>query len=80
MVHLVSGVEFEMAVFIIEPLTGWILGTTIVAGGLLLFMEAALIARLWIASRRFAVEIAALEGSTARPDEPVIPRLTPLRG
>jgi phosphatidylglycerophosphate synthase len=80
-VHLVSGIEFEMAVFIIGPLTGWLIGTTIIAGALLLFMEAALVVRLWIASRRFAIQMAALERSgSAGPDEPVIPRLTPLRG
>ena len=79
-IHLVSGVEFEMFVFIIGPLTGWVVGTTIVAGALLLLMEAALVGRMWIASRKFAVQIAALEGSAAGPDEPVIPRLTPLRG
>jgi phosphatidylglycerophosphate synthase len=80
-IHLVSGVEFEMFVFIIGPLTGWVVGTTIVAGALLLLMEAALVGRMWIASRKFAVQIAGLEGSAAAgPDEPVIPRLTPLRG
>jgi phosphatidylglycerophosphate synthase len=80
-IHLVSGVEFEMFVFIIGPLTGWVIGTTIVAGVLLLLMEAALVGRMWIASRKFAVQMAALDGSAAtRKDEPVIPRLTPLRG
>jgi phosphatidylglycerophosphate synthase len=80
-IHLVSGVEFEMFVFIIGPLTGWVIGTTIVAGVLLLLMEAALVGRMWIASRKFAVQMAALERSAAaRTDEPVIPRLTPLRG
>jgi phosphatidylglycerophosphate synthase len=79
-VHLVSGVEFEMFVFIIGPLTGWVVGTTIVAGVLMLIMEAALVGRLWIASRRFTVQMAALERSApARADEPVMPRLTPLQ-
>jgi phosphatidylglycerophosphate synthase len=80
-IHLVSGVEFEMFVFIIGPLTGWVIGTTIVAGVLLLLMEAALTGRMWVASRKFAAQMAALERSAAaRADEPVIPRLTPLRG
>jgi phosphatidylglycerophosphate synthase len=80
-IHLVSGVEFEMFVFIIGPLTGWLIGTTIVAGVLLLLMEAALVGRMWIASRKFAVQMAVLERSAAaQADEPVIPRLTPLRG
>jgi phosphatidylglycerophosphate synthase len=80
-IHLVSGVEFEMFVFIVGPLTGWLIGTTIVVGVLLLLMEAALVGRTWIASRKFAVQMAALERSAAtQPEEPVIPRLTPLRG
>jgi phosphatidylglycerophosphate synthase len=80
-IHLVSGVEFEMFVFILGPLTGWVIGTTIVAGVLLLLMEAALVGRMWMASRKFAVQMAALERSAAAgADEPVIPRLTPLRG
>jgi phosphatidylglycerophosphate synthase len=80
-IHLVSGVEFEMFVFIIGPLTGWVIGTTIVSGVLLLMMEAALTVRMWVASRKFAVQMAALERSAAaRADEPVNPRLTPLRG
>jgi hypothetical protein len=82
-VHLVSGIEFEMAVFIIGPLTGWVVGTTIVAGVLLLVMEAALVGRLWIASRRFAVQMAAARertGAARRDEQPVIPQLTPLRG
>jgi phosphatidylglycerophosphate synthase len=80
--HLVSGIEFEMAVFIIGPLTGWVIGTTIAAGVLLLLMEAALVGRLWIASQRFAVQMAALEriGGVRPAEQPVIPQLTPLRG
>jgi phosphatidylglycerophosphate synthase len=59
--HLFSGIEFEMTVFIIGPLTGWIVGTTIVAGVLLLVMEVALVGKLWLATRRFSVQLAAAE-------------------
>jgi len=49
--HLISGIEFQMAVFIIGPLTGWILGSALVAGGLLAVFEALLIYKLWLATR-----------------------------
>jgi phosphatidylglycerophosphate synthase len=52
--HLVSGIEFQMAVFIIAPLTGTMLVTPIVAGALLLIFEFALIYKLWLSSRSFA--------------------------
>jgi phosphatidylglycerophosphate synthase len=79
--HLVSGIEFEMAVFIIGPLTGWLIGTTIVAGMLLLLMEAALVAKLWLATRRFTVQlVAARVVVPTQPDGPVTPALTRTRG
>jgi hypothetical protein len=49
--HLVSGIEFQMAVFIIGPLTGWILGSVAVAGALLVAFEILLIVKLWMATR-----------------------------
>jgi phosphatidylglycerophosphate synthase len=49
--HVVSGIEFQMAVFIVGPLTGRIIGTTLVAGGLLAAFEMLLIYKLWIAAR-----------------------------
>jgi hypothetical protein len=33
-VHLVSGVEFEMFVFVVAPLSGWIVPITLTAGAL----------------------------------------------
>ena len=50
--HLFSGVEFQMAVFIVGPLSGAIVPVTIVAAGLLLVFEAALVADLLLAARR----------------------------
>ncbi|WP_445330612.1 CDP-alcohol phosphatidyltransferase family protein [Streptomyces sp. GSL17-111] len=51
--HLISGIEFQMAVFIIGPLTGAIVGVTIGAGVLLLLFELALVYRLLLATREF---------------------------
>ncbi|UQU66488.1 CDP-alcohol phosphatidyltransferase family protein [Couchioplanes caeruleus] len=56
--HLVSGIEFEMAVFIVGPLTGWVIATSVVAGTLLLGFELWLILRLWQATRAFPVALA----------------------
>ncbi|BCJ55013.1 hypothetical protein Asp14428_64880 [Actinoplanes sp. NBRC 14428] len=63
--HLVSGIEFEMAVFIIGPLTGWMIQTSAVAGVLLLFFELWLILRLWQATRAFPVALAKAHASAA---------------
>ena len=56
--HLVSGIEFEMAVFIIGPVTGWLAGTAVVAGGLLVAFELRLVYHLWRATQRHAVHLA----------------------
>jgi phosphatidylglycerophosphate synthase len=79
-IHLVSGVEFEMFVFIVGPLTGWVIGTSIVSIALLLLMEVALTGRMFLASRKFTVQMAKLQRAAAarQPEEPVIPPLTPL--
>jgi phosphatidylglycerophosphate synthase len=50
---LVSGIEFQMAVFIIGPLTGKIVATTVIAGALLLAFELAMIFQFWLATRAF---------------------------
>jgi phosphatidylglycerophosphate synthase len=63
--HLVSGIEFEMFVFIIGPLTGWVIGVSIVSIVLLLGMEAALVFKLWLATRRYTVQLAAAEAAAA---------------
>jgi phosphatidylglycerophosphate synthase len=82
--HLVSGIEFEMFVFIVAPLTGWVIGVPIVAGVLLLGMEAALVFKLWLATRRYAVQLAAAEAAIQRAAAAttggdVTPRLTPIQ-
>ncbi|MET8151013.1 CDP-alcohol phosphatidyltransferase family protein [Actinoplanes sp. NPDC049668] len=63
--HLVSGIEFEMAVFIIGPLTGWIIATSLVAGALLLAFELLLIVKLWRATRGFPVALAKAQAAAA---------------
>ena len=63
--HLVSGIEFEMAVFIIGPLTGWVIQTSAVAGALLLVFELWLVLRLWQATRAFPVALAKAQAAAA---------------
>jgi phosphatidylglycerophosphate synthase len=52
-VHLVSGVEFQMAVFIVAPLSTWIIGVSVGAGALLAAFELFLIYKLWSATQSF---------------------------
>jgi len=63
--HLVSGIEFEMAVLIIGPLTGWIIATSVVAGALLVAFELLLIVKLWRATRGFPVALAKAQAAAA---------------
>ncbi|MBU7596289.1 CDP-alcohol phosphatidyltransferase family protein, partial [Streptomyces sp. P38-E01] len=52
--HLVSGIEFQMAVFIVGPLVDAVLPVALVAGGLLLAFELAIIYKLLLSTRDFA--------------------------
>jgi phosphatidylglycerophosphate synthase len=56
--HVVSGVEFQMAVFIVGPVTLLIIDVTIVAGTLLLAFETLLVLKLWMATSTFSRELA----------------------
>lgn len=51
--HLVSGIEFQMAVFIVAPLLHAVVTVTIVAGALLLIFELAIIYKLLLSTRDF---------------------------
>ncbi|MZD10147.1 CDP-alcohol phosphatidyltransferase family protein [Streptomyces sp. SID5785] len=51
--HLVSGIEFQMAVFIVGPLIDQVVGATIAAGALLLVFELAIIYKLLLSTRDF---------------------------
>ncbi|MBM0226224.1 CDP-alcohol phosphatidyltransferase family protein [Micromonospora sicca] len=68
--HLVSGIEFQMAVFIIGPLAGAVLAVSVVAGALLLAFEFALIYKLWLLTTSFTRYDRAL-GAGAAASEPV---------
>ncbi|WP_406103335.1 CDP-alcohol phosphatidyltransferase family protein [Streptomyces sp. NBC_01003] len=51
--HLISGIEFQMGVFMIGPLIDQVLWATIVSGALLLVFELAIIYKLLLSTRDF---------------------------
>jgi phosphatidylglycerophosphate synthase len=61
--HLFSGIESEMSVFIIAPITGLIFPVTIVAGAGLLAFEAFLIYKLYRACQQFPGKLAAAKAA-----------------
>lgn len=61
--HLISGIEYEMSVFIIAPITGLIFPVTIAAGAGLLAFEAFLIFKLYRACRQFPGRLAAAKAA-----------------
>ena len=74
-IHLFSGIEFEMTVFVIGPLIGFVFWTSIVAGVLLLLFEALLVVRLAQLIRQWKSQMAAAE----KKREQVSPEPTPTR-
>jgi phosphatidylglycerophosphate synthase len=52
-VHLISGIEFQMAVFIVAPLTTWIIAVPVLTGALLAAFELLLIYKLYAATQSF---------------------------
>ncbi|MCO6011577.1 CDP-alcohol phosphatidyltransferase family protein [Actinoallomurus purpureus] len=65
--HLVSGIEFQMAVFIIGPLVNQIAPVTIGAAALLLVFEFAIMYKLWLSSRDFTRALAEIRGEDPQP-------------
>ncbi|MER7740987.1 CDP-alcohol phosphatidyltransferase family protein [Streptomyces sp. NPDC096538] len=52
-IHLFSGIEFQMTIFIVAPLLGSVFWPTVVAGALLLAFEVLVVYRLLLATRSF---------------------------
>ncbi|MFL6110706.1 MAG: CDP-alcohol phosphatidyltransferase family protein, partial [Catenulispora sp.] len=65
--HLFSGIEFEMTVFILAPLTGWLIPVTVAAAALLLLFEVWLVLKLWQHTRAFAVRMERAERDAVAP-------------
>jgi phosphatidylglycerophosphate synthase len=69
--HLFSGIEYEMTVFIIAPLTGWLIPVTVVAGSLLLVFEAWLIYKFYRHTQAFPSQLeAAIKDRALLPSQP----------
>ena len=52
-IHLFSGIEFQMTIFIVAPLLNQIFWPTVAAGALLLAFEVLVVYRLLLATRAF---------------------------
>ncbi|MEV1244914.1 CDP-alcohol phosphatidyltransferase family protein [Nonomuraea sp. NPDC050022] len=65
--HLISGIEFQMAVFIVGPLTGWIVPVTIGTAALLLVFEAAIMFKLYLSSRDLTRALAKIRSRPTAP-------------
>ncbi|MEU8102806.1 CDP-alcohol phosphatidyltransferase family protein [Nonomuraea muscovyensis] len=63
--HLISGIEFQMAVFIVGPITGAIVPVTLGAAALLLVFEAAIMFKLWLSSRDLTRALARIRATAA---------------
>ncbi|WP_229071147.1 CDP-alcohol phosphatidyltransferase family protein [Actinoplanes sp. DH11] len=63
--HLFSGIEFMMFVFIVGPLIGQIVATTLISGVLLLAFESLLVFKLWTTTKTFNRRLATFEGKGA---------------
>ncbi|MFZ3597633.1 CDP-alcohol phosphatidyltransferase family protein [Streptomyces sp. BH104] len=63
--HLVSGIEFQMAVFIVGPLLDQVIGATVAAGVLLLVFELAIVYKLLLSTRDFGRTLEAFEEDAA---------------
>jgi phosphatidylglycerophosphate synthase len=61
--HLVSGIEFQMAVFIVGPLCHAIIPVTVVAGALMLVFEVGIVYKLWLSSKDFTRALGEAETS-----------------
>jgi hypothetical protein len=71
--HLISGVEYEMMIFIIGPLIGYVMQTAILAAALLFLFEVSLVLRLMQRLHQHNRHVAILLAD-APPPAPVIPR------
>jgi phosphatidylglycerophosphate synthase len=63
--HLVSGIEFQMGVFIVGPLLDAVIPTTIAAGALLLVFELAIVYKLLLSTRDFTRTLASFDRDAA---------------
>ena len=66
--HLVGGIEFQMAVLVVAPLTGAIIEVSVVAAALMLFFELAVIYMIYRAAKSVTRQIASIDISGIQPN------------
>jgi hypothetical protein len=64
--HVMSGIEFQMAVFIIGPLLGAVLPVTLVAIALILPFELAMVYKFWLSTKDFDRQLAGARAAAGR--------------
>ncbi|MGV9848230.1 CDP-alcohol phosphatidyltransferase family protein [Streptomyces sp. NPDC003442] len=64
--HLISGIEFQMGVFIVGPAVDAVVATTVVSGVLLLVFELAIIYKFLLSTRDFTRTINSFEAAEER--------------
>jgi phosphatidylglycerophosphate synthase len=79
--HIISGIEFQMATFIIGPLTS-IIPAVVITGALLLVFEFAIIYKLWLSTKdydRIIRQIRSAPAAVQGPPPPLAPgvKITP---
>lgn len=83
-IHLISGIEFQMAAFVVGPIVGALVAAPAVmvvpgvAGSLLLAFELLLIYKMWLSTRAFDRDMAKLDAAASIPaqrgaDDGVVP-------
>jgi phosphatidylglycerophosphate synthase len=70
--HVFSGIEFMMFVFIVGPLIGQIVVTTVVSSALLLAFEALLVYKLWTTTKTFAKRLKKMEATANAEQAPAL--------
>jgi phosphatidylglycerophosphate synthase len=72
--HLVSGIEFQMFVFIVGPLIGQILWTTVVSAVLMLAFELVIMYKFWLSTKDFNRVMAELSPAKAGTVGVIVPQ------
>ncbi|MDH6226827.1 CDP-alcohol phosphatidyltransferase family protein [Streptomyces sp. MJP52] len=72
--HLVSGIEFQMFVFIVGPLIGQLLWTTAVAAALMLAFELVIMYKFWLSTKDFNRVMAELSPAPANTVGVIVPQ------
>jgi phosphatidylglycerophosphate synthase len=66
--HLVGGIEFQMAVLIVAPLSGAVIGVSVGAAALMIFFELAVIYMIYRAAKSVTRQIATIDSFGDQPD------------